>query len=87
MLQDIKRTLAKSLGWVSTVLPLGLKFFGIGITLAFICLLLRWDALCLLFVLAACFCAYFFRDPNRNTVFADDEIACPYLSLKIILLL
>ncbi len=45
--------------------------------MALICLVLHWDVLCLAFLLAAFFCAYFFRDPNRNTVFADDEIACP----------
>jgi phosphatidylserine decarboxylase len=77
MLEDIKRTLSKSFSWVSTVLPLGLKLFGIGFVLAFICLLLHWHTLCVLFIVAASFCAYFFRDPNRNTVFADDEIACP----------
>ena len=77
MLEDIKRTLTKSFGWVSTVLPLGLRFFGLGMLLAFFCLLLHWHTLCTLFILAACFCAYFFRDPNRNAVFSDDEIACP----------
>ncbi|MBR4355028.1 MAG: phosphatidylserine decarboxylase [Elusimicrobiaceae bacterium] len=77
MLEDIKRTLTKSFSWVSTVLPLGLRFFGLGMLLAFVCLLLHWDILCVLFIVAACFCAYFFRDPNRSTVFADDEIACP----------
>ncbi len=31
----------------------------------------------LFFLAVAVFCAYFFRDPERNTVFSDDEIACP----------
>ncbi|MBR4591743.1 MAG: phosphatidylserine decarboxylase [Elusimicrobiaceae bacterium] len=77
MLEDIKRTLTKSFGWVSTVLPLGLKLFGIGAIAAVICLFLDWQLLCLLFILAASFCAFFFRDPNRQATFAEDEIACP----------
>ena len=77
MLEDIKRTLSKSFSWVSTVLPLGLRFFAFGVVLALFSLLLHWDLLCLLFLVAACFCAYFFRDPNRYADFAEDEIACP----------
>ena len=77
MLEDIERTLSKSFGWVSTVLPLGLRFFGIGVTVAVVCLFFNWRTLSLLFIAAGCFCAYFFRDPNRQAVFADDEIACP----------
>ncbi len=77
MLEDIKRTLLKCFGWVSTVLPLGLKFFAIGVLVAgffSLCHLHFLGAICLL---VALFCAFFFRDPNRNAVFADDEIACP----------
>ena len=77
MLEDIKRTLAQTFGWVSTVLPLGLRFFGIGATLAVVCLFLNWRSLSVLFLAIGCFCAFFFRDPQRETVFADDEIACP----------
>lgn len=77
MIQDIKRTFAKCFGWVFTVLPLGLKFFGIGLLAAVICLLLNWRSLGVLFLAAACFCAFFFRDPKRDTVFSADEIACP----------
>ncbi len=77
MLEDIKRTLSKSFGWVSTVLPLGLRFFALGILLALGCLIFHSTLLCTLFVLAAAFCAFFFRDPERKTDFAEDEIACP----------
>ena len=77
MIQDIQRTLAKSFGWVSTVLPLGLKFFGIGVIIFAIFWLFKMETIALFFLVVAVFCAYFFRDPNRNTVFADDEIACP----------
>lgn len=34
-------------------------------------------ALALLGVIFTLFCAYFFRDPERNRVFAADEIVCP----------
>ena len=77
MIQDIQRTLAKSFGWVSTVLPLGLRFFGIGVVICVICLWFGWKTAGVFFLVVAVFCAYFFRDPNRNTTFADDEIACP----------
>ncbi len=36
-----------------------------------------WPKTAVLFMLIGVFCAYFFRDPNRNVQFADDEIACP----------
>ncbi len=77
MLEDINRTFFKCFGWVSTVLPMGLKFFAIGAVVAAILLFFGWRFIGGLILLAACFCAYFFRDPQTNTVFADDEIACP----------
>ena len=77
MITDIQRTLAKSLSWVSTVLPLGLKFAAAGMLLAAILFFFNCPKTGFLFIIVGCFCAYFFRDPNRDTVFADDEIACP----------
>lgn len=77
MLEDINRTLSKCFGWVSTVLPLGLKFFAIAVAAAAVFLFFDLRTLGVLCLLAACFCAYFFRDPKRETVFAEDEIACP----------
>ncbi len=77
MIQDIQRTLAKSFGWVSTVLPLGLKFFGIGVIVCVIFLLFGMKTVGLFFLAVAIFCAYFFRDPERKANFTDDEIACP----------
>lgn len=77
MLEDINRTLAKCFGWVSTVLPLGLKFFAIAVAAAAVFLFFDFRVLGLLFLLIGCFCAFFFRDPKRETVFTDDEIACP----------
>lgn len=77
MLEDINRTLSKTFSWVSTVLPLGLKFFGIGVVVCVIFLLFNLKTIGLCFLAAAVFCAFFFRDPNRNTVFSDDEIASP----------
>jgi len=77
MLEDINRTFVKCFGWVSTVLPMGLKFFAIGAVAAALFLFFGWRVLGGICLLAACLCAYFFRDPKRDTVFADDEIACP----------
>lgn len=77
MLEDINRTLSKCFDWVGTVLPLGLKFFAIAVAAAAVFLFFDLRMLGVLCLLAGCFCAYFFRDPKRNTVFADDEIACP----------
>ena len=77
MLEDINRTLSKCFGWVSTVLPLGLKFFAIAVAAAAVFLFFDLRTLGVLCLLAGCFCAYFCRDPKRETVFAEDEIACP----------
>lgn len=77
MIADIKRTFAKCFGWVFTVLPLGLRFFSIALLVSIICLLIGWRTLGVFCLLVACFCAYFFREPKHNTVFAADEIACP----------
>jgi len=77
MIKDIVRTLSKSVNWISTVLPLGLKFCAAGMLIAAILFGIGWPRTAVLFMLVGCFCAYFFRDPNRNVQFADDEIACP----------
>ena len=77
MIADIFRTLSKSLGWVNTVLALGLKFCAIAMLIAAAFIWFGWYKMGVLIILLGILCAYFFRDPNRNTVFADDEIACP----------
>lgn len=77
MIKDIVRTLTNSVGWVSTVLPLGLKFAAAGMLIAAVLFYFNCPKTGFLFVLVGCFCAYFFRDPNRNVEFAEDEIACP----------
>ncbi|MBR2082222.1 MAG: phosphatidylserine decarboxylase [Elusimicrobiaceae bacterium] len=77
MINDIQRTLTKSLGWIGTVLPLGLKFAAAGMLIAAVLFYFNCPKTGFLFVIVGVFCAYFFRDPNRNVEFADDEIACP----------
>ena len=77
MIEDIQRTLAKSISWVSTVLPLGLKFAAAGMLIAAVLFFFNCPKTGFLFIIIGCFCAYFFRDPNRVIAFADDEVACP----------
>lgn len=77
MIEDIQRTLAKSLSWIGTVLPLGLKFAAAGMLIAAALFFFNCPKTGLLFIILGTFCAYFFRDPNRNVEFAEDEIACP----------
>ncbi len=77
MIKDIVRTLTKTVSWMGTVLPLGLKFCAVGMLIAAILFAIGWSKTAVLFMLIGIFCAYFFRDPNRNVQFADDEIACP----------
>ena len=77
MIADIVRTLTKSVSWINTVLALGLKFCAIAMLVAVVFFFFDCYKMGALFIIIGVFCAYFFRDPNRNTVFADDEIACP----------
>ena len=77
MLEDINRTFSKCFGWVFTVQPMGLKFFAVLALVACVCALFTWRFLAVLCAVVAVFCAYFFRDPVRNTAFTEDEIACP----------
>ncbi len=77
MIKDIVRTLTNSVNWIGTVLPLGLKFAAAGMLIAAVLFYFDCPKTGFLFVIIGCFCAYFFRDPNRNVEFADDEIACP----------
>lgn len=77
MIKDIVRTLTKTVSWMGTVLPLGLKFCAAGMLVAAILFAIGWSKTAVLFMLIGIFCAYFFRDPNRDVQFADDEIACP----------
>lgn len=67
-----------------TVLPIGRKTARTIFLLAILSLALYfYTKVCLaywifwLYSAIAVFVAFFFRDPVRNTVFADDEIACP----------
>jgi len=77
MFTDIERTLAKSLSWVGTVLPLGLKFSAIGLLVCAVCFWFNFNKIGVFFLALSILCAYFFRDPKRDTQFADDEIASP----------
>lgn len=77
MIEDINRTFSKCFGWVSTVLPMGLKFFAIAVAVAAVFLFFGFRLVGGICLLVACFCAFFFRDPKRETVFTEDEIACP----------
>ena len=77
MLEDLKRTISNMFGWIFTVHSTGMRFFGIASFVAVICLLVRLQTIGILFLLLACFFAFFFRIPKRNVQFAADEIACP----------
>lgn len=77
MIKDIFRTLTNSVSWISTVLALGLKFAAAGLLIAAVLFYFNCPKTGFLFVIIGCFCAYFFRDPNRKVQFADDEVACP----------
>ena len=77
MIADIVRTLSKTVSWVNTVLALGLKFCAIGMLVAVVLFYFNFYKLGFVLILISILCAYFFRDPNRETEFADDEIACP----------
>ncbi len=77
MLEDLKRTLSNMFGWIFTVHSTGFRFFSFGLLIAVVCLLLGWRTAGIIFLIIACFCAFFFRIPKRNTHFEEDEIACP----------
>ena len=77
MIEDINRTFSKCFGWVSTVLPMGLKFFAIAVAVAAVFLFFGFRFVGGICLLVACLCAFFVRDPKRETVFTEDEIACP----------
>ncbi|MDR0734508.1 MAG: phosphatidylserine decarboxylase [Elusimicrobiota bacterium] len=84
MFQDIKRTFEEIFGWTLSILPLGRKtarnifllaVIALGVYFALgHCFLLK---LFWVYLAIAAFAAFFFRDPRRDIVFADDEIACP----------
>lgn len=84
MFEDFKRTFGDVFGWITTVLPVGKKaaklIFIISVLLFALsvftgCFWLSFPAY-VGFLLTA-FVLFFFRDPARDTVFAEDEIACP----------
>ncbi len=77
MLEDLQRTLAKTFGWVFTVHSTGLRFFSVALLIAVIFLFFGFKILGGLFLIIACFCAFFFRVPKCNVEFAEDEIASP----------
>ena len=84
MLQDLKRTFGEVFGWVTAIHPIGRRVARNIFLLAAV-LLACYFVLCnciflklfWLYIALAVFVAFFFRDPERGTVFADDEIACP----------
>ena len=84
MLQDLKRTFGEVFGWVTTIHPIGRRVAR-NIFLLAALLLACYFVLCsciflklfFIYIALAVFVAFFFRDPKRDTVFADDEIACP----------
>jgi phosphatidylserine decarboxylase len=84
MFKDLKRTFGEVFGWTATVLPHGRKLARNIILLAVISLgLYFFTKSCLqlwlfwLYLPLAAFALFFFRDPARNAVFTEDEIACP----------
>jgi len=84
MIEDIKRTFGEVFGWTTSVHPIGTKTVKIILVLAVISLgFYFYTMACLqlwvfyIYLGLAVFVAYFFRDPVRETAFADDEIACP----------
>ena len=77
MLEDLQRTFSKAFGWIFTVHSTGLRFFSVALLIAVIFLLMGFRLVGGLFLLVACFCAFFFRIPKITATFADDEIACP----------
>ena len=84
MFDDIKRTFGEVFGWLTTILPLGRKtargiFWLALISLIFYFLTGAYVQLVIFYVysLLALFVLFFFRDPARNAVFSDNEIACP----------
>ncbi len=77
MIADIIRTLTKSVSWINTVLAIGLKYCAGAMLIAVVFFVFNCNKTGVAFVILGIFCAYFFRDPNRYTEFADDEIACP----------
>ena len=84
MFDDIKRTFGEVFGWTTTILPMGRKLAGRIFVLAVISLAFHFYThsysqlfIFYLYTILAVFVAFFFRDPVRNTVFADNEIACP----------
>lgn len=80
MLEDIKRTFGEIFGWIYTVLPEGKVLFISCLVVSFVLALLPWcifKCVAILVFVVGIFCAFFFRNPVRNTVFAEDEIACP----------
>ncbi|MDR0646392.1 MAG: phosphatidylserine decarboxylase [Elusimicrobiota bacterium] len=84
MTEDIKRTFREIFGWAFTILPIGKKIFLEVFLLAILSLLFYfWTNSCLqiwlfwIYLTIAVFVAFFFRDPTRETIFSEDEIACP----------
>jgi len=86
MIEDIKRTLANSLGWMMTILPEGIPWFLITAAVAIIIGIWSWFFAFLIF-LVALFFAFFFRCPKHEIIFHADEICCPadgkVLSVKV----
>jgi phosphatidylserine decarboxylase len=84
MTEDIKRTFREIFGWISNILPVGKKLSLEIFLLATLALLFYFlTKSCLqiwlfwIYLIIAVFVLFFFRDPSRETIFSEDEIACP----------
>ena len=84
MLEDFIMTLKKTFSWVTTVLPQGtkltLKILAVAVVLFVIgifilgCIFMPLSSLC---IVLAIFVLFFFRNPERNAEFNENEITAP----------
>ena len=86
MFEDFKRTLGSVCGWIFTIHPRGKKMSAYLLIPGIVLLLLSWfvsfadwltKPLAYICLIAGAFVAFFFRNPKRQTIFYEDEIACP----------
>ena len=84
MVQDFFRTIKECFGWVFTILPIGFKMaftlFGVAVFFFLLSLLFfefLFILLCKISLILGCFVMFFFRNPERNTEFSENEITAP----------
>ena len=84
MLEDFILTLKKTFAWVTTVLPQGVKLSLKILAAAIIFFILGFFFLGFIFmplssicIVLAVFVLFFFRDPERNAEFNENEITAP----------